>query len=247
MRIMTYIFAFIMFACVGSFIGVCAYRIPKGEQILKGRSYCDECGRQLGALEMVPIISFIFLRGKCKGCKKRISFVSTAIELATAILGILCLYVYGLTPTGIVYSIVTCVLIEIAVLDYKMMEISDVAVIIIALLGIGLMIWQSDYIMSLIGALCVSIPFLVLALCKAMGMGDVKLIAAVGVLLGYKGVLVASFFGVVIGCFVAIAMKLKNKKGWKSEIAFGPYLCAGTYLSMLIGDQIISAYLALFQ
>lgn len=70
MRIMTYIFAFIMFACVGSFIGVCAYRIPKGEQILKGRSYCDECGRQLGALEMVPIISFIFYEENAKDAKK---------------------------------------------------------------------------------------------------------------------------------------------------------------------------------
>ncbi len=245
--ITTYIFAFIMFACIGSFIGVCAYRIPKGEQILKGRSYCDACGRTLGALEMIPIVSYLFLGGKCRKCKKKISFASTGIELVTAVLGTLCLYVWGLSPQGIAFSIVTCVLIEIALLDFKTMEISDWAVAVIALLGIALMILRGDYIPSLIGFVCVSLPFLVLALFNAMGMGDVKLMAAVGVLLGYKGVLIAAFFGIVIGCLVAIALKTRNKTGWKSEIAFGPYLCIGTYISMLAGDRILSAYLALLQ
>lgn len=244
---MAYIFAFFMFACIGSFIGVCAYRIPKGEQILKGRSYCDECGKTLGALDMIPIVSFLLLGGKCKRCKKMISFASTGIELVTATLGTLCLYVLGFSPEGIAFSIVTCVLIEIALLDYKTMEISDLAVAIIALIGIALMIWRGSYISSLIGFVCVSLPFLVLALLKTMGMGDVKLMAAVGVLLGYKSVLLAAFSGIVIGCFVAIVLKTRNKTGWKSEIAFGPYLCIGTYLSMLAGDRIISAYLALLQ
>lgn len=245
MNLLTYVFAFAIFACVGSFIGVCADRIPRGEQILKGRSRCDSCGKTLGALELIPIVSYLFLGGKCRHCKARIPFQNTAIELLAAALGTLAIFLFGPTVQGIAYGIVTCVLIEVAVLDFKTMEISDVASILIALVGIVLMIYHGTYISSLIGLVCVSLPFLVLTFLKTMGMGDVKLMAAVGLLLGYKGVLLAAFFGIVIGSIAAIVMKLRKTKGWKSEIPFGPYLCIGTYLSMLWGEWLISWYLSL--
>lgn len=245
MNLLTYLFAFAIFACVGSFIGVCADRIPKKEQIWKGRSHCDSCGKSLGALELIPIISYLFLRGKCRHCKAKIPFTSTAIELTTATLGTLAIFLFGPTVQGIAYSIVTCILIEIAVLDHKTMEISDLASLLIAGIGATLAVINGEYISSLIGLVCVSVPFLVLALLKTMGMGDVKLMAAVGLLLGYKGVLLAAFFGIVIGSVAAIAMKLKKTRGWKSEIPFGPYLCIGTYISMLCGEGLISWYLSL--
>lgn len=247
MKIMTYIFAFILFACIGSFIGVCYDRIPKGEQIWKGRSHCDRCGKALHVLELIPIFSYLFLGGKCSKCKEKISFRSTAIELVTAVLGTLCLLLYGLTVQGIAYGIVSCILVEIAILDQKTMEISDLASLLIAVIGIAFMIYSGSYLPSLIGILCVSLPFIIFALCGAMGMGDVKLMAAVGILLGYKGVLLAAFVGIVVGCFAAIFLKFTNKKGWKSEMAFGPYLCVGTYISMLFGERLLSFYLALFQ
>lgn len=125
------------------------------------------------------------------------------------------------------------------------MEISDVASLMIGLIGIALMIYEGSYLSSLIGAVCVSVPFLVFALCGVMGYGDVKLMAAVGVLLGIKGVLFAAFAGIVIGCFAAIIMKFKKNHDWKSEIAFGPYLCIGSYLSMLIGLRCIELYLSI--
>ena len=80
-----------------------------------------------------------------------------------------------------------------------------------------------------------------------MGAGDVKLMAAVGILLGYKGVLLAAFFGIVIGSVAAVILKIKKLKGWKSEIAFGPYLCIGTYISMLFGERLLSLYLSILQ
>ena len=145
MNLLTYVFAFAIFACVGSFIGVCADRIPRGEQILKGRSRCDSCGKTLGALELIPIVSYLFLGGKCRHCKARIPFQSTAIELLAAALGTLSIFLFGPTVQGIAYGIVTCVLIEVAVLDFKTMEISDVASILIALVGIVLMIYHGTY------------------------------------------------------------------------------------------------------
>ncbi len=185
MKIMTYIFAFILFACFGSFIAVCYDRIPKGEQIWKGRSHCDRCGKELHVFELIPIFSYLFLGGKCSKCKEKISFHSTAIELVTAVLGTLCLLLYGLTVQGIAYGIVSCILVEIVILDQKTMEISDLASLLIAVIGIALMIYSGSYLSSLIGILCVSLPFVIFALCGAMGMGDVKLMAAVGILLGY--------------------------------------------------------------
>ena len=246
MNLMIYAFAFVIFACVGSFIGVCYDRIPRGEQIFAGRSHCDMCGRTLSPWELIPIVSYVLLLGKCRKCRNHIPFTSTAIELSTALLATGTLIVHGLTVQGVAFSIVTCVLIEITLLDYKTMEISDIASIIIAVVGLGLMIYNGTYVPSLIGAVCVSIPFLVLALLKAMGMGDVKLMAAVGLLLGIKGVLLATFFGIVIGSVAAAIMKIKNLRGWKSEIAFGPYLCIGSYISMLFGEKLIALYLSLF-
>ena len=247
MNLLTYIFAFAVFACVGSFIGVCADRIPRGEQIYKGRSHCDSCGRELKAGELIPILSFVFLGGRCRKCRKRIPVSSLLIELTTGVLGTLAIILYGLTVQGIAFGIITCILIEIAIVDHKTMEISDLASLMIAVIGVTLMIYDGTYISSLIGLVCVSVPFLVLALFKTMGFGDVKLMAAVGLLLGYKGVLLAAFFGIVIGSAAAAFMKIKNTKGWKSEIAFGPYLCVGTYISMLFGERLLSLYLSLLQ
>lgn len=247
MNLLTYIFAFAVFACVGSFIGVCADRIPRGEQIYKGRSHCDSCGRELKAWELIPILSFVFLGGCCRKCRKRIPVSSLLTELTTGGLGTLAIILYGLTVQGIAFGIITCILIEVAIVDHKTMEISDLASLMIAVVGIALMIYDGSYIPSLIGMACVSLPFLVLALFKTVGFRDVKLMAAVGLLLGYKGVLLAAFFGIVIGSVAAAVMKIKNTKGWKSEFAFGPYLCVGTYISMLFGERLLSLYLSLLQ
>lgn len=151
MNLLTYIFAFVVYACVGSFIGVCADRIPRGEQIYKGRSHCDSCGRELKAWELIPILSYVLLGGRCKRCRKRIPVSNLLIELATSVLGTLAIIMYGLTVQGIAFSIITCILIEIALVDYKTMEISDLASLMIAVIGIALMIYDGSYIPSLIG------------------------------------------------------------------------------------------------
>lgn len=245
MKIMTGIFAFVIFACIGSFIGVCYDRIPKGEKVWKGRSHCDVCGRTLGVRELIPIISFICLKGRCRKCKGKISIASTLIEIFTAVIGTLAVIVYGPTVQGIVFGFAACILFEIALLDQKTLDIADMACLLVALCGAVLTVVNGSYISSLIGMVCVSLPFLVITLLGGMGMGDVKLMCAVGILLGWQQTLLAAFFGVVIGGAAALILKISNKKGRKSEIPFGPYLCVGTYLSMLIGPQCIAVYLSL--
>ena len=247
MDIVIYSLMFFALTCIGSFIGVCFERIPEGESIIKGRSHCESCGKTLKGYELVPIISYLFLRGRCSKCKKKIPLRCLGIEFFTAVFGIIPLIMYGVSVQGFAYCAISCILFEIALLDYRTMEISDFASLLIGLIGIAMMIYQGSYLSSLIGAVCVSIPFLVFALCGVMGYGDVKLMAAVGVLLGIKGVLFAAFAGIVIGCFAAIILKFKKTHDWKSEIAFGPYLCIGSYLSMLIGPTCVDLYLSILK
>ena len=247
MDIVIYSLIFFALTCIGSFIGVCFERIPEGESIIKGRSQCESCGKALKSYELVPLVSYLFLRGRCCKCKTKIPLRYLGIEFFTAVFGMIPLIMYGVSVQGFAYCAISCILFEIALLDFKTMEISDVASLMIGLIGIALMIYEGSYLSSLVGAVCVSVPFLVFALCGVMGYGDVKLMAAVGVLLGIKGVLFAAFAGIVIGCFAAFIMKFKKTHDWKSEIAFGPYLCIGSYLSMLIGPRCIELYLSIIQ
>ena len=247
MDIVIYSLMFFALTCIGSFIGVCFERIPEGESIIKGRSHCENCGKALKGYELVPLISYLFLRGRCSKCKTKIPLRYLGIEFFTAVFGMIPLIMYGVSVQGFAYCAISCILFEIALLDFRTMEISDVASLMIGLIGIALMIYEGSYLSSLVGAVCVSVPFLVFALCGVMGYGDVKLMAAVGVLLGIKGVLFAAFAGIVIGCFAAIIMKFKKTHDWKSEIAFGPYLCIGSYLSMLIGPTCIDLYLSILK
>ena len=246
MEVLIYMISTVMLACIGSFIGVCCERLPRNEQVLKGKSQCDSCGNALRAPELIPVISYLVLRGRCGRCKAKITAFCVLIELATIAFGLLPLIMIGLTVQGFAYSAATCILIEIAVMDYKTMEISDLANIMIAMIGLVLMFVNGSYTSSLIGMICVSFPFLILALFKAMGWGDVKLMAAVGILLGIQGVLLAAFFGIIVGSIAAMFMKLKKLRGWKSEMAFGPFLCVGAYAAMLFGPKCISLYLSLF-
>ena len=234
-------------AATGSFIGVCFARIPAGEQVIRGTSHCDNCGRKLRAYELIPIISYLLLGGRCRTCKEKIPPFCLILELTTIVAGMLPLCLFGLTLQGFTVSVAACVLLEIAVVDYKTMEISDAANLLIGGIGILLMCVHGTYLSSIIGLFAVSLPFLVLALLKLMGMGDVKLMAAAGIFLGFPNVLCAAFFGIVLGSLCAIIQRITNRKEWKSEIAFGPYLCIGIYIAMLFGERILSLYLSLIQ
>ena len=234
-------------AAIGSFIGVCYTRIPIGKQIINGPSQCDNCGKKLQAYEMIPIISYLMLGGTCHSCKKRIPRSCLILELATVVVGMVPLCLFGLTINGFAVSMAACILLEIAIIDYKTMEISDKASLLLGSIGIVLMFTRGTYLSSLIGFFAVSLPFCVLALLKLMGMGDVVLMAAAGIFLGFPNIFCAAFFGIVIGSIGAVIQKITKLKGWKSEIAFGPYLCSGIYIAMLFGEDIISQYLSMIQ
>jgi prepilin signal peptidase PulO-like enzyme (type II secretory pathway) len=224
------------------------------KKTLKGRSFCPNCKRALSWQDLFPVFSYLFLRGKCRYCHKKISIQYPLVELATGILFVL-VFNYSNPVSTIFLLYVTAVLVTIFVYDLKHYLIPDKvlfpAVIIAALFrisGFGFRI-SAPLINYVFAAAIASGFFLAIFLISRgrwMGFGDVKLAVLMGFLLGLPNVLVALFLAFFFGAIIGIILMVFKNKSLKSEIPFGPFLIIGTFIAMLYGDQIIQSYLRLF-
>lgn len=242
-------FALVFGLVFGSFLNVCICRIPVGQSIAKASSYCPNCGKPLKPIDLIPVLSYFFLRGKCRYCGEKISFQYPAVELLTGGLFVLAFYFFGLAWMTPVSWALICVLIVASVIDIRTMEIPDSLSIVLLVVGVacffipGLLWWE-----RLLGAVCAALPLLLITLIsrgRAMGMGDVQLMAAVGLILGWRLSLFSLLAAVVIGAIVGVILIAAHKKGRKDAIPFVPMLSAGVLLSLFAGDAIISWYASL--
>lgn len=237
-------------ACIGSFVNAATLRYSKGESFVKGRSRCPACGTTLRWFELVPLVSFLVLRGRCRGCKAKISWRYPAVEAVCTLTAALCwlrFEVAWMTPLAFA---VCAILLAVTLIDGDTMEIPNGLVIALIPFAVGA-VWARPEVTLLqrgIGFLTVSLPMFLLALIikNAFGGGDIKLMAVCGFLLGWQNTLLAFFIAVVLGGGYAVYLigSKKSKKG--AHIAFGPYLCIGVAAAMLYGKEILSAYLGLF-
>lgn len=232
---------------IGSFLNVCIYRIPKKEDIVTARSHCMQCGYQLKWYDLIPIFSYLFLGGKCRNCKCRLSMQYPLVEAANGLLYVLIFTVCGFSLESVLYCFMASALLVLSFIDEKTQEIPAGINLFLLLLGVIHLItdWK-NWPLYLIGLFAVSL-FLVLLMVLsqggAMGGGDVKLMAAAGLLLGWKLIILSFVLGCVIGSIVHIArMKLTHAS---RTLAFGPYLSIGILLSALWGSTWIQMYLNL--
>lgn len=242
-----YIIIFMLGAAVGSFLNVCIFRIPAHENIVSKRSRCMQCGNVLKWYELIPLLSFCMQRGKCRHCRCRLSFQYPFIELANGILFVWITAVKGFHLTSLLYCLCASVLIVISVIDIRTMEIPFGLNLCIFFLGIVMLLsdlehWHEYFI----GFFAVSGFFFLLRLLtrgRGMGGGDIKLMAAAGLLLGWKNIVLA----MVIGCITGSCIHLFLMKAVKKDrvLAFGPYLSWGIAAVMLYGDRILNWYLEL--
>lgn len=243
-----YICVFLFGIVIGSFLNVCILRIPAGESIVTDRSHCMNCGYQLKWYDLVPLFSYLFLGGKCRQCKNHISMQYPLVEAANGILWVLVFAVNGVSVDSVLYCLMTSALLTLSVIDFRTYEIPfGINVFILALGLIHLFLHLQEWKTYVIGLLLVStFLYIIVIISKgtAMGGGDVKLMAAAGLLIGWQKSLVALFFGCVIGSVIHLTrMKVSGKD---HMLAMGPYLSVGIFLAVLWGQQFIDWYLRFY-
>jgi len=255
-------FIFLFGLIVGSFLNCIVYRLKTGENFLKGRSFCPNCKHVLNFWDLIPVLSFIILKGRCRYFQKPISWQYPLVELAT---GILFVFAAQLTINNQQLTafnffnfcyllIVFCFLIVIFVFDLKHYLILDKVIypaIIIALIFNFQFLISKQFLIfkySILSAFGAATFFLLIVLVsrgKWMGVGDIKLAFLMGLFLGWPEILVALFLAFSIGAIVGLILIFLKKKTLKSEIPFGPFLVTGTFLALFFGQKIIDFYLNL--
>ena len=227
---------------------VCIYRIPRGETVVTTPSHCMNCGHKLSWFELIPLFSYIFLRGRCRDCKSRISPQYPIVEAINGFLYVLVFFANGFGIESIIYSLFTSALLVLTVIDWRTYEIPIGINIFIFILGcLRVVLDFSHFSGYLIGFFAVSGLLLLLYIAtkgRAIGGGDIKLMAVAGLLLGWKLVLLGFFIGCILGSVIhIIRMKVS---GADRVLAMGPYLSAGLFLAMLWGNNFIGWYLNSF-
>lgn len=245
-----YSLLFVFGAIIGSFINVVIYRVPKQSFLKEKRSYCPSCKTQIKSYDLIPVLSYLILGGKCRQCKQKISIRYPLVELFCGIMAVLSFLRFDFTyKTPLAFGVVV-ILVAIFMIDFATMEIPDgltIAVIPFAIWAI--FVFDNVTIMErIIGFFIISVPMLLLTLAvkSAFGGGDIKLIAVCGFLLGLQNVVFAMFVAILLGGSYAVYLLVTGKSKRGAHIAFGPYICIGVAVSMFYGAEIVSWYLMQF-
>jgi len=243
-------FIFILGLIIGSFLNCVIYRIEKNKS-LKGRSFCPHCKKKIAWHDLIPVLSFFILKGKCRNCGKSISWQYPLVEFSTAILFVIIIGLRMSFLSQFFLLIISSLLIIIFVYDLKHMIIPDR--IIFSAIGISfiyqLINLKLDVLENLLMAIIAALPFLFIVIIsqgKWMGGGDVKLAFLIGLLLGFPDFIVALFFAFLLGAVIGIILIIKQKKTLKSEVPFGPFLVAGIFVALFWSDKIVQFYFDIF-
>ncbi|MBU5478533.1 prepilin peptidase [Eubacterium sp. MSJ-13] len=241
--ILLYIIIFLYGIVIGSFLNVCIYRIPEKESIMP-RSHCMNCGATLHWYDMFPVFSYIILRGRCRNCGAKISKQYPLIEALNGILYVIVFMANGININSVLYCLMTSVLIVLTMIDERTFEIPLCLNITLAVIGVVMcVIDRQDIISHLVGMVCVSLVLFIIYFLsggQAIGGGDVKLMAAAGLILGWKLIILAFLLACILGSVIhLIRMKVS---GAKHILAMGPYLSLGIFIAALWGNGMIDWY-----
>lgn len=241
---------FIFGLIVGSFLNCVIYRLEIGKSFLKGHSFCPYCKHELAWYDLIPVFSFLILKGKCRYCKKPISIQYPLVELTTALLFVLIFNPQNLLNTSYLL-LTTSFLIIIFVYDLKHYIIPDKVIFPAIVLTLIYNLLDTNYLLlntglSAVGASAFFLSIYLISKGKWMGFGDVKLSFLMGLHLGFPNILVALFLAFFTGAIIGLILIAQNKKTLKSMVPFGPFLVFGTFLAMFYGEQIINWYGNLF-
>jgi leader peptidase (prepilin peptidase)/N-methyltransferase len=244
--LLTYLF--ILGLVLGSFYNVVGLRIPQNQSIVTPRSHCTSCKRTLSSLELLPVLSYIFLKGKCKTCGTKVSPVYPIMEFLTGAFFLASALLLGWTPEIIVALLFISLLIIVTVSDIAYMLIPDkvllffLPIFIILRVFIPLDPWWGPIAGALGGF---SLLFLIAVVTKGngMGFGDVKLYFVIGIVLGLQNVLLSFFLASLSGSVIGGIGLLTGVVKRKNPIPFGPFIAIGAIISYYFGENIVELYI----
>ena len=234
----------------GSFANVCIYRIPLDKGVVAGRSYCPKCKKLISWYDNIPVISYLFIKGKCRECKKEISKKYLLIELLTILSFILIYFFYGISLTTVLLLILALAFIIIFFIDLKHFIIPNSLTFPLMIIGFvksfdpNLSELFPNYINSIIGGIFgYGIIWLIIFFYKilrnkeGMGLGDAKLLAAIGFWFGWIALPFVIFSSSIVALLVVFPSLLNKSKKFSSEIPFGPYIIIGCILYIIFIEQ----------
>jgi len=232
---------------VGSFLNVCIDRLPHHESLLRPPSHCDGCGKRLRRRDMIPVVSYLVLRGRCRDCGIRLSPRVPLVEFTTGALFALLGYLYGPGAAMGLGWFFAALLLVIFVIDLEHQIIPNVIVypaIVLAFL-VPWLTGSHDMISALIGAGVGAGLLLPVALFfpAGLGMGDVKLAALMGVLVGFPLIFMALLLGIVLGALVAAGLLITKRRGRKDPLPLAPFLILGLAAAAFWGEPVLRWYL----
>jgi len=255
--IMFYLIVFLFGICIGSFLNVVIIRIPNGESLIKRSSHCMKCGTKIRVIDLIPVFSWLFLRGKCHSCGKRISPRYPIVESLNGLLYMLVFWVMDFNAESIITCVMFSLLIVLGFMDWDTLEMEPVILAIIFALSVPSAILTDSLTIKerIIGALCISVPFFIIGevcrfcmpKCREEGirgieLGDTLLMFVCGAVIGTRAIIVSAFFGIIIAALVGLVIKLISGE---SKFAFGPYLAIGVAIGTLWGENIADWYINL--
>lgn len=240
-----YVVTFLFGICVGSFLNVCIFRMPEGESIVVVPSHCMSCGKKLHWYELFPLFSWLALRGKCLGCKSKISAQYPLIEATNGLLWLLVLWVKGISLDTLLCMAFFSVLLVISVIDFRIREIETGTIVFIGILAVlRTILYREKWLDHILGIVVMAAAFLILIFItngKAMGGGDFKLVAVCGLYIGLKMSILALAIACVAGSIIHLALMAIKKVG--HDLPFAPYLSLGYAVCALWGAEIWQLYM----
>lgn len=246
-----YMFLFFLYGLIfGSFFNVVGLRIPKKESIVHPPSHCTICDRRLTIKDLVPVFSYVFLKGKCRGCGTKIHWVYPVMELVTGLLFAFAYYQLGFTLELAVALLFISLLVIITVSDIAYMLIPDKILVffLIPLIVLRVFVPLSPWWDSIIGAFVgFGVLFLIAVVSKGgMGGGDIKLFFVIGLVLGWIPTLLTLFLASIIGTVIGIISLRRTKQGRRTPIPFGPSIALAAIISYFYGEMLVDWYVNLF-
>lgn len=243
---------FLIGLLIGSFLNVCIYRIPLGESIVYPSSHCTRCGTALKPFDLIPLLTFLAYKGRCRYCGEGISLRYPSIEFMNGLLYYFLYHQLGFTLDLAAYGLLASLLICISLIDFDHQIIPDGLVLFGFIIGVLHKIINSlfhqasfGFSDSIGGLLLGGGIFLIIAIVSngGMGGGDIKLMAMLGFWFGIKEILLVMLLSFIIGAVVSVFLLLCRKKGGKDAIPFGPFIAGSAFIALAYGDGIINWYI----